>query len=141
MPCKAASNIAACRPIRSPGKRKIGGLAPPVRQQLKAERPTGIQRVEVRAVVAGADDLGARRRDQMIAFDLVQRNELFRCHGLEQTAGAQYTFVAGKVHVTPLNQWFRPKKGNCENSWNWNRRNEAKFRDRVPQCKFPGCVF
>src|SRR5580704_6321106 len=87
MPCCAASNMAAWRPTRSPGSRKFKDLAAAVGKHFEAERPAGIERVDFRAILARADDLGSRRQHDVVALDLVDRAQLVGGDGLEQAAG------------------------------------------------------
>ena len=60
------------------GQEEIQNLAAAVGQHFEAERPAGIERVDFRAVLAGADDLGSRRQHEMVALDLVDRAQLVR---------------------------------------------------------------
>jgi hypothetical protein len=62
---------------------EIQNLAAAVGQRFEAERPAGIERVDFRAVVAGADDFAAGRQDEMVALDFVDGAQLLRGDGLE----------------------------------------------------------
>ena len=81
-----------------PGQQEIQNLPAAVRQRLEAERPAGIERVKLRAVLAGVNDFGAGRQLYVLLLQRIDGGEFFRRDRLEQSAGAQFTLVATELH-------------------------------------------
>jgi hypothetical protein len=68
-------------------QQEVQNLAATVGQHFEAECPAGIERVDFRTILAGADDLGARRQHDVVALDLVDGAELVRGDGFKRTTG------------------------------------------------------
>ena len=71
------------------GQQEIQDLAAAVRQRFETEGPAGIKGVELRAVFAGANDLGAGWQRKVLTLHVGNGAEFVVRDGPEQTAGAQ----------------------------------------------------
>jgi hypothetical protein len=75
------------KPEQVAGQQEVEDLAAAVRQRFEAEGPAGVQRIELGAILAGTDDLGAGWHREMIAFHVIDDAEFVIGDRPEQTTG------------------------------------------------------